>query len=108
MNLIDWSSTNNLAVALNKDLYIWNATTKDIYQLMSLNENSNDYISSVSWIQKGNILAVGNSKSVVELWDVNKKVCLRQMKSHKAQAANRVGSLAWNSHLLCSGSRLVK
>lgn len=108
LNLIDWSSTNNLAVALNKDLYIWNATTKDIYQLMSLDENSNDYISSVSWIQKGNILAVGNSKSVVELWDVNKKVCLRQMKSHKAQAANRVGSLAWNSHLLCSGSRLVK
>lgn len=105
LNLIDWSSTNNLAVALNKDLYIWNATTKDIYQLMSLNENSNDYISSVSWIQKGNILAVGNSKSVVELWDVNKKVCLRQMKSHKAQTTNRVGALAWNSHLLCSGSR---
>jgi cell division cycle protein 20 (cofactor of APC complex) len=66
-----------------------------------MSESSNDYITSVSWIQKGSILAVGNSKNVVELWDVNKKVCLRQMKSHKA----RVGSLAWNSHLLCSGSR---
>jgi cell division cycle protein 20 (cofactor of APC complex) len=66
-----------------------------------MDENTNDYISSVSWIQKGNILAIGNSKNVVELWDVNKKICLRQMKSHKA----RVGSLAWNSHLLSSGSR---
>jgi cell division cycle protein 20 (cofactor of APC complex) len=101
LNLIDWSSTNNLAVALNKDLYIWNAATKDIYQLFSMDENSRDYISSVSWIQKGNILAVGNSKNTIELWDVNKKVCLRQMKSHK----NRVGALAWNSHQLSSGSR---
>lgn len=66
-----------------------------------MGENSPDYITSVSWIQKGNILAVGNSKNVVELWDVNKKVCLRQMKSHKM----RIGSLSWNSHLLSSGSR---
>lgn len=101
LNLIDWSSTNNLAVALNKDLYIWNAVTKDIYNLFSMDENTSDYISSVAWIQKGNILAVGNSKNIVELWDVNKKVCLRQMKSHKG----RVGALAWNSHQLSSGSR---
>jgi cell division cycle protein 20 (cofactor of APC complex) len=99
--LIDWSSTNNLAVALNRDLYIWNPATKEISQLFSLDEESEDYISSVSWIQKGNILAVGNSKNVVELWDVNKKICLRQMKSH----TSRIGSLAWNSHMLSSGSR---
>jgi cell division cycle 20-like protein 1 (cofactor of APC complex) len=88
-------------VALNKDLYIWNATTKEIHMLFSMDESTSDYISSVAWIQKGNILAVGNSKNTVELWDVNKKVCLRQMKSHKA----RVGALAWNSHQLSSGSR---
>ena len=99
LNLIDWSSTNNLAVALNRDLYIWNPATKEISQLFSLDESN--YISSVSWIQKGNILAVGNSTNVVELWDVNKKICLRQMKSHTA----RVGCLAWNSHMVSSGSR---
>lgn len=101
LNLIDWSSTNNLAVALNKDLYIWNSTTKDIYNLFSMEENSRDYISSVAWIEKGNVLAVGNSKNIVELWDINKKVCLRQMKSH----SGRIGSLAWNRHMLSSGSR---
>jgi cell division cycle protein 20 (cofactor of APC complex) len=99
--LIDWSSANCLAVALNRDLYIWNATTKDIFQLFSMDESTPDYISSVSWIQKGNILAVGNSKNTVELWDINKKVCLRQMNSH----STRIGSLAWNSHVLSSGSR---
>jgi cell division cycle protein 20 (cofactor of APC complex) len=66
-----------------------------------MDENTPDYISSVSWIQKGHILAIGNSKNAVELWDVNKKVCLRQMKSHTA----RIGCLSWNSHVLSSGSR---
>jgi cell division cycle protein 20 (cofactor of APC complex) len=101
LNLIDWSSTNNLAVALNRDLYIWNAVTREISQLFSMDENTPDYITSVSWIQKGNILAVGNSKNVVELWDINKKTCLRQMKSHNS----RIGCLSWNSHVLASGSR---
>lgn len=101
LNLIDWSSTNNLAVALNRDLYIWNATNKEISQLFSMNENQPDYITSVCWIQKGNILAIGNSKNVVELWDVNKKSCLRQMKSHQS----RVGCLSWNAHLLSAGDR---
>ena len=66
-----------------------------------MEENSRDYISSVAWIEKGNVLAVGNSKNIVELWDINKKVCLRQMKSH----SGRIGSLAWNRHMLSSGSR---
>lgn len=100
LNLIDWSSTNHLAVALNNDLYIWNATSGEISQLFS-SYNTNDYITSTSWIQKGNILGIGNSKNIVELWDVNKQTCLRQMKSH----TSRVGSLSWNQHILTSGSR---
>jgi cell division cycle protein 20 (cofactor of APC complex) len=38
---------------------------------------------------------------MVELWDAEKQVCLRQLKSH----TQRVGSLAWNQHVLTSGSR---
>lgn len=47
-------------------------------------------------------MAVGNSKSVVELWDVEKQACVRKMKSH----VTRIGSLCWNQHILTSGSRL--
>ena len=115
LNLIDWSSTNNLAVALSGELFIWNAGTKEITQLFAMDEPASgggeeaaaaaaataDYITSVAWIQKGNVLAVGNSRNVVELWDVNKMVCVRQMRSHVA----RVGALAWNAHMLSSGSR---
>lgn len=66
-----------------------------------MDENNPDYIGSCAWIQKGSVLAVGNSKNIVELWDVNKQVCLRQMKSHHS----RIGALSWNLHILSSGSR---
>jgi cell division cycle 20, cofactor of APC complex len=100
--LIDWSSTNNLAVALDSDMYIWNAISGEIAQLFSMGDTTDDYICSTSWIQhKGNVLAIGNSKNIVEIWDVNKKVPIRQMKSH----TSRVGSLSWNEHILTSGSR---
>lgn len=89
-------------MALNKDLYIWNAVTKDISQLFAMDESDRHlYVSSVAWLQRGDVLAVGTSKNQVELWDVNKSMLVRVMSSHEA----RVGSLSWNSYVLASGSR---
>ena len=34
-------------------------------------EGSEDYISSVSWIKEGNILAVGDSQAEIQLWYVD-------------------------------------
>jgi len=102
LNLIDWSSSNFLAVALHKELYLWNAAGGEISQLLSMDEDTSDYITSTAWNPiKDNVLAVGNSKSLVELWDVEKQICIRKLKSH----LTRVGSLAWNHHILTSGSR---
>ena len=67
-----------------------------------MDQNTDEHITSVSWIQKGNVLAVGNSKNCVELWDVQKQACLRQMKTtHNS----RISSLSWNKHILSAGSR---
>lgn len=106
LNLIDWSSNNYLAVALNQEMYLWNATGGEISQLMSMDDGGSsstlDYITSTAWIQnKGPVLAIGNSKNIVELWDVNQQCRIRNMKSH----TSRVGCLSWNQHILTSGSR---
>jgi len=109
LNLIDWSSSNYLAVALNREMYLWNASGGEISQLMSMDDDeseqsspSSDYITSTAWVQnKGPILAVGNSKNIVELWDVTRQTRVRSMKSH----TSRVGCLSWNQHVLTSGSR---
>ncbi|XP_013783667.1 cell division cycle protein 20 homolog [Limulus polyphemus] len=100
LNLIDWSAHNHLAVALAGHVYLWNAGSGEIQQLLEM-EESNEYITSVSWIKEGNYLAVGTSTAEVQLWDVEVPKRVRIMRSHSA----RVGSLTWNAYILSSGCR---
>jgi cell division cycle protein 20 (cofactor of APC complex) len=55
LNLMDWSSANLLAVALNREMYLWNAVSGDISQLFSMDEDTSDYITSTAWIQNKGI-----------------------------------------------------
>ncbi|XP_032678729.1 cell division cycle protein 20 homolog isoform X2 [Odontomachus brunneus] len=102
LNLVDWSNSNILAVALGANVYLWNAETGSIQQLFEL--DSNDYVCSVSWIQEGPHLAIGTTLGNTELWDCSEMKRVRVMNGHTA----RVGSLSWNSHVLSSGCRLGK
>lgn len=99
LNVLSWGSPNILAVALSSCVYLWNATTGDIKSLLAIPEN--EYISSLSWIQDGTQLAVGNSLNVVEIWDAETATRLRKMTGH----SQRISSLDWNAHLLSSGSK---
>lgn len=99
LQLIDWSSTNILAVALTQDVYLWNALSGGIEHLLHLPDSC--YVSSVSWISTGQALAVGTSEGEVQLWDASKTKKIRTMAGH----SSRVGALSWNSHNLSSGSR---
>lgn len=58
LNLLDWS--------VNDHLYLWNASTGDIQQLLEM-ENTEEYVSSVAWIKEGNYLAVGTSNAEVQV-----------------------------------------
>jgi len=100
LNLIDWGSNNILSVALADTVYLWNAATGSISELMKT-QSPDDIITSVSWAQEGNYLAVGTNNSVVQIWDCEAKRQVRTMRGHRA----RVGSLAWNGPVLASGSR---
>ena len=57
LNLVDWSSANTLAVALAQHVYIWNANTSSVCQLVDLGERNR--VTSVAWSQKGTHLSVG-------------------------------------------------
>ena len=109
--MVDWSASNSLAVALNKEMYIWNASFGEINHLFSVQpsgetdadgEPIDDYLTSCAWIPyQDNILATGDSQYAVKIWDANEKRCIRTMRSHYS----RVASLSWNEHILSSGSR---
>jgi WD40 repeat protein len=100
LNLIDWSSSNLLAVALGNSVYLWNGNTSETMQLMTSTEN----ICSVNWINSGNCLAVGLNNGHIELWDSNKFQQIRDMTGH----SDRVCSLSWNNYILSSGSKDAK
>ena len=102
LNLLSWSDTNVLAVALSQTVYLWNAATGDITELCTFDEGPNAHISSVAWVQQGGAhIAVGTSNGKTQLWDVTQTKKLRSMDGH----SDRVSSLAWNRHVLSSGSR---
>ena len=105
LNLLDWSSTNILAVALASTVYIWMAETGQVMTLCNVreceNSHPNETVTSVAWVNKGSHLAVGLRTGLIQIWDVPAGKLLRIMTGH----TNRTGSLAWSSHMLASGSR---
>lgn len=100
LNLVDWSSQNNLAVALHSCVYLWSACTSIVTKLCDLSETE-DLVTSVSWTQRGTHLAVGTNRGEVQLWDAVKLKKVRTMTGH----TSRVGTLAWSGPILASGSR---
>eukprot|EP00750_Incisomonas_marina_P033389 INCI9835.1.p1 GENE.INCI9835.1~~INCI9835.1.p1 ORF type:complete len:551 (-),score=107.42 INCI9835.1:135-1787(-) len=101
LNLLDWNKSNVLRIALNQTVYMWNASTQGIAELCTLETG---YISSLRWIEQGsNVIALGTSTGMVELWDVCKMKCLRRMDGHVSNS--RIGVLSWNKHVLTSGGQ---
>ncbi|KAJ6178504.1 hypothetical protein N7519_008965 [Penicillium mononematosum] len=98
LNLVDWGSSNVLGVGLANSVYMWNSHTGGVTRLCELKD---DTVTSVSWIQRGTHLAIGTGKGLVQIWDAEHCRRLRTMIGH----TNRVGALAWNDHILTSGSR---
>jgi cell division cycle protein 20 (cofactor of APC complex) len=100
LNLLDWSSNNTLAVALNNALYLWHADSGSIKQLMS-GEPRTNVITGVSWNHDGSQLAIGLNDCSTTVWDPETAQPIVSFKDH----TGRVGALSWNGPVLASGSR---
>lgn len=98
LNLVDWSSHNVLAVGLGTCVYLWSACSSKVTKLCDLGPT--DIVCSVGWTRPP-YLAVGTNLGEVQLWDATKCRKVRTMGGHRT----RVGTLAWSSHILSSGSR---
>uniref|UniRef100_T2M3D7 Fizzy-related protein homolog n=1 Tax=Hydra vulgaris TaxID=6087 RepID=T2M3D7_HYDVU len=100
LNLVDWSCQNILSVGLGSCVYLWSAYTSQVTKLCDLSSEG-DPVTSVAWNDKGNHLAVGTHKGYIQIWDIAVSKRIQVLQGH----TTRVGSLAWNSDILCSGSR---
>lgn len=68
LNLLDWSTKNEVAVGLDNTLCIYITGKNKRYNLFNYTEKDK-YISSLIWNQEGTDIAVGNSEGMVEIWD---------------------------------------
>ncbi|KAK4684298.1 cell division cycle 20-like protein 1, cofactor of APC complex, partial [Tremellales sp. Uapishka_1] len=104
LNLVSWSASNVLGVGLNSCVYLWSAQTSKVTKLCDLvqdGDQSHDSVTGLEWTQRGSTVAIGTNLGSVEIWDAEYQKRIRTMSGHSA----RVGSLAWNGHILSTGSR---
>ncbi|PFH48551.1 hypothetical protein AMATHDRAFT_5693 [Amanita thiersii Skay4041] len=101
LNLVDWSSTNILGVGLGSCVYLWTAHNAAVNKLCDFGD-SRDAVSSVAWVQKGTTLAVGTLSGRLHIYDAS---TLTLQRTYNHAHTQRIGALAWNSHVLSSGSR---
>lgn len=99
LNLLDWSSGNQVAIGLERNVYVWSADSGSVSCLLETPADS--YISSVKWSGDGAYVGVGLSSGETQIWDVEEGTKLRSMFGHET----RVGVLGWNKHTLSTGAR---
>ncbi|OUZ99834.1 WD40 repeat [Macleaya cordata] len=98
LNLVDWGEKNILAVALGSSIYLLNTRSTKFYKLMHSCEN---FPTSVAWSEDAKTIAIGFDSSQLQLWDVETSKLIRNLNGHQ----KAVGSLAWKSKVLASGSQ---
>jgi cell division cycle protein 20 (cofactor of APC complex) len=99
LNLLDWGSNNQVAIGLDRNVYVWNAETGAVASLMESTVDTS--ISSVKWSEDGAYVSIGLDTGDVQIWDVEDQTKLRTMGGH----ASRVGVMSWNKATLSTGSR---
>ena len=89
-----------VAVALGAAVYLWNAGSGSIEQLMEC-AAEDDYVTSVAWAADGKHIAVGTSSAAVQIWDAGRSRQVRALRGHSA----RVSALSWSGTTLSTAGR---
>eukprot|EP00826_Nyctotherus_ovalis_P053716 TRINITY_DN7007_c0_g4_i1.p1 TRINITY_DN7007_c0_g4~~TRINITY_DN7007_c0_g4_i1.p1 ORF type:complete len:463 (-),score=118.20 TRINITY_DN7007_c0_g4_i1:147-1535(-) len=107
LNLIDWSTSDKVAVCLGHSLYLWDANTGETDQLLTHDAaNAWNVLTAVAWSPEGKDVVIGCADRSVQLWDAAATKCKAKLAYNLHD--NRISALAWNHRqpsLLASGSR---
>uniref|UniRef100_A0A251SA42 Putative WD40/YVTN repeat-like-containing domain-containing protein n=1 Tax=Helianthus annuus TaxID=4232 RepID=A0A251SA42_HELAN len=99
LNLLDWGTSNVLAIALSNTVYLWNAANSSTAELVTVDDDTGP-VTSVKWAPDGRHISIGLNNSEIQLWDHTANKLLRTLRGGHD---SRVGSLDWNSHILSTG-----
>ena len=76
LNLLDWGSSNILAIGLGSTVHFWDGSNGSTSELVTV-DDENGPVTSISWAADGQHIAIGLNNSDVQLWDstANQLVC---------------------------------
>ena len=66
LSLMDWSTQNQIALAISSCVFLWNAVDGSIAQLGDMS-TPDEYVSSISWCEQGSYLAVGKCDGSIQV-----------------------------------------
>jgi WD40 repeat protein len=98
-NILDWSSSNCIGIALKNTAYIYNHSVSSVAKLFSLSGGLE--VSHITFNKEGTLVSAGLTNGMVEIWDVEKQRALRRMDGH----ATRTCAASWSSRLLSTGGK---
>jgi len=105
LNLLDWSCTNIVAIALENQVYVWHADSGEVSKLCEVTvpgeDDGDETVCSVKFSEDGSYLAIGTNSGPIQIYDVTACTRIRTMAGH----LSRVPSLSWSGAMLSSGSR---
>lgn len=96
LNLVAWSASDILAVALDRAVYLWQASVGSV-SLLTLCDLQ---VTSVGWSNDGAYLSIARKDGKVEIWDTEEGTKLRTMRVSEG----RIATHAWNQHLVSAGT----
>ncbi|CAE6533367.1 unnamed protein product [Rhizoctonia solani] len=104
LNLLAWSSSNMLAIALGECVYLWAAETGTVTHLSTApcdpaTDQPITHVTGLDWSLDAAYLGISYANGTIEVWDVESGSKLRSMMGRQGQVA----CLAWNQHILASG-----
>ena len=94
-SVLDWSSNNQIAVALSTQVYIFNASTSNVFNLFRNSFN----VTSVRFSYNSQYLVIGLESGEIIIFDINKQEEVTRFQNHNG----RVGSLRWKEWIISSG-----
>ncbi|KAJ3483367.1 hypothetical protein NLI96_g6372 [Meripilus lineatus] len=99
-NLISWSSSNVIAVAVKKDVQLRRLEDGGMF---SIRKDQSSSVSSVDFSNDGNVLAAGldggDGAGTVEMYDIETQSLLRKIQGCRSPAT----SLSWNKQIVTVG-----
>ncbi|CAL8074751.1 unnamed protein product [Orchesella dallaii] len=104
LNLLDWSSSNVVSIALRDQVYLWTAHSAEI-QRVPCDSSTDDllYVSSLGWLQDGSHLVCATDNGRMQIWDVERVKMIRNLRTDDSE---RIAAMSFRSHMLTEGNRL--